>query len=304
MSHASLGAPTTASAHGRRGTVALAWATVLLLSGLLEVLLVEVLGVDYPPMPLIWLAIAASLLVLTRIWDVARPLRDLVVVLLAVIAVAYVVLPVAFRWIGSAGSGSGLMQVLWTRVLAVVVAVVVAAFLVMALRRRPRDLFLGVGDLRAPSRVRLPGTRKPLSWAVLGTTSTVLLVAGFAASTWLDSASTGSGWQRLLTWAPLVVAAAALNAVYEEVVFRAGPLAALYRVVGPGQAILMTSAWFGFAHYYGSIPSGPMGVVQSGLLALLLGTAMVDTRGLGWPVIIHFGIDVIVFAFIVAGHPV
>ena len=65
----------------------------------------------------------------------------------------------------------------------------------------------------------------------------------------------------------------------------------------------MTSAWFGLAHYYGGIPSGPVGAVQSGLLGLLLGVSMMATRGLGWPVIIHFGIDVVVFASIAVAIP-
>ena len=46
-------------------------------------------------------------------------------------------------------------------------------------------------------------------------------------------------------------------------------------------------SWFGFAHYFGSVPEGALGVIQSGTLALLLGSAMVTTRGLGWPWIIH-----------------
>jgi len=304
MSDPASTAPTTArSTHARRGTVALAWAATLLLSGILQVFLVEVAGIDSPPMTVIWVAIAASMLVLAGTWDVARPLREYVLVMLAVIAATYVLLPLASRWTASTDTGSGLRQVLWTRVLMIAVALGMAAFLVLALRRRPRVLFLTRGDLRAPSGVRLPGTGQPLTWAALGTIATVLLVTGFATQMWLDSAFPGQGWHRLLASAPLIVAAAALNAFSEEVLFRVGPLAALHPVVGPRQAILITSAWFGLAHCYGSIPSGPVGAVQSGLLGLLLGTAMMATRGLGWPVLIHFGIDVVVFTSIAVAFP-
>jgi hypothetical protein len=48
----------------------------------------------------------------------------------------------------------------------------------------------------------------------------------------------------------------------------------------------------------GSVPEGPGGVLQSGVLALLLGGAMLATRGLGWPFLIHFAVDFVVFASI------
>ncbi|WP_280140577.1 CPBP family glutamic-type intramembrane protease [Geodermatophilus africanus] len=68
--------------------------------------------------------------------------------------------------------------------------------------------------------------------------------------------------------------------------------------LGPRQAVLMTSLWFGLAHYSGSVPDGFAGVLSSGLLALLLGGAMVATRGLGWPFVLHFAVDLVVFAWI------
>lgn len=298
---APLDAPAPArSVRGRRGTLVVAWVATLLLSGLLQVLLVEVVGIDAPPMAVVWTVLAVALLVLAQTWDVARPLRGYLVVLLVVVVATYVVLPPAIRW---TGAGTGSWSLLWTRVVMAAVALGVAAVLVVVLRRRPRDLFLTVGDIRAPTRVRLPGTRRPLTWAVLGTAATAVLVVGFAAQMWLESAFPGSGWDRLLAAAPLVLAAAALNALSEEVVFRAGPLATLHRVVGPTQAVLLTSAWFGLAHYYGSVPSGPAGALQSALLGLLLGSAMVGTRGLGWPVSIHVAIDVVVFASIAVAVP-
>jgi len=275
------------------GTLAFAWVATLLLSGLLQVLLVEVAGMDAPPMGVIWPVVAVTLLVLAQSWDAARPLRGYLVVLLVVVVATYVVLPPAIRW---TGADTGSWSLLWTRVVMAAVALGVAVLLVVVLRRRPRDLFLTVGDLRAPTRVRLPGTPRPLTWAVLGTAATVVLVVGFAAQMWLGSAFPGRGWDRLLASAPLVLAAAALNAVSEEVVFRAGPLATLHRIVGPTQAVLLTAAWFGLAHYYGSIPSGPAGALQSALLGLLLGAAMVSTRGLGWPITIHVAIDIVVFS--------
>jgi len=92
--------------------------------------------------------------------------------------------------------------------------------------------------------------------------------------------------------------AALLNAFWEEVAFRAAPLSMLQRVVGPGIGVVLLALWFGIGHYYGGIPSGPMGLVATGLVALLLGRAMIETRGLGWPLALHFAIDFVIYTLI------
>jgi membrane protease YdiL (CAAX protease family) len=135
-----------------------------------------------------------------------------------------------------------------------------------------------------------------VSWAVLGPVAAAVLVAVLA--TWLQAGLEPAALERLVLALPLVVGCAALNALGEEVVYRSGPLATLVGVVGPRQAVLMTSVWFGLAHYSGSVPDGFAGVLSSGLLALLLGGAMVATRGLGWPFLVHFAVDLVVFASI------
>jgi hypothetical protein len=71
--------------------------------------------------------------------------------------------------------------------------------------------------------------------------------------------------------------------------------------VGPRHALWLTALWFGLGHYYGGVPSGPVGFVQSGLLALLLGKAMLDTRGIAWPWTIHVALDTVIYLFIAAG---
>jgi membrane protease YdiL (CAAX protease family) len=91
-----------------------------------------------------------------------------------------------------------------------------------------------------------------------------------------------------------------LNAFGEETMYRAAPLAMLLPAVGPSHGIWLTALWFGLGHYYGGFPSGPMGLVYSGGLALLLGKAMVDTRGMGWSLIIHMAIDTVIYIFIAA----
>ena len=278
-------------------TLAIAWVGTLALSSLLEVVLVDVMGIESPPMLWIWLALGALLVGMAGAWAPARPLRSYFIVMVAVIAAIYLLIPLLSRWAG-VETGSGMAWVLANKTILFTVALAMAGFLVVALRQQPKDVFLTRGDLRAPSSVRLPGMRRPLHWGALGTIATVLLFAGFATQMWLDGAFPADWLQRLLPVAPLVLVSAFFNAFGEEVIFRSGPLGLLHRIVGSTQAILMTSMWFGLAHYYGGTPEGPMGALQAGALALLLGKAMIATKGLGWPLIIHIAMDVVVFASI------
>lgn len=217
--------------------------------------------------------------------------------MVAVIAATYLLIPLLSKWAG-VETGSGIGWVLANKTILFTVAFGMAGFLVVTLRQKPKEVFLTPGDLRAPTSVRLPGMRRPLHWGALGTIATVLLFTGFTTQMWLDGAFPEDWLQRLLPVAPLVLASAVFNAFGEEVIFRSGPLGLLHRVVGPSQAILMTSMWFGLSHYYGGTPEGPVGALQAGALALLLGKAMVATKGLGWPWIIHVAMDVVVFASI------
>jgi membrane protease YdiL (CAAX protease family) len=172
-----------------------------------------------------------------------------------------------------------------------VLAVAFAGFLVLELRLTRQQAYLTVGELRARSGLRLPSMRRPLSSIPLGIGLAVFFTGSIAAALASEGAYADATVERLLPLVPLVLASACFNAFGEEVVFRAGPLATLSRVVGAGQAVLLTSVWFGLAQWLGGIPSGLSGAIGSGLLGLALGWAMVRTRGLGWPLIIHIAVD-------------
>lgn len=280
----------------RRATVAIAWIGTLALSELPIIVFVETLGVDPAPLRWLWPVAGAALVALATRWQPARPLRGYFGMLLAVIAATYAITPLLTGWVPAIGLE--VVQALAVKAIFFAVAAALAALLVLGLHQRRSDVFLTPGNLRAPSSVRLPGMRRPLRWTVVGTAAAVLLPLGFATQLWMESAFPPAGVARLPGLALVILAAACCNAFAEEFIFRAAPLAYLQPVIGAGQAVLMTSVWFGLGHYLGGIPPGPVGAVQSGVLGLLLGTAMVETKGLGWPLIIHIAIDVVVFASI------
>jgi len=70
-------------------------------------------------------------------------------------------------------------------------------------------------------------------------------------------------------------------------------LAHLEPVLGPRQAILMTSVMFGLGHYFGA-PSGPLGVLLATFLGWIAAKSMIETRGLVWAFLVRFVGDFII----------
>ena len=281
------------------GTVVIAWTGTVAVSQTPHVLITRALGLPEAAINGLWLGAAVVLVAVCASWSRARSLLPYATVLLAVVALIGLVLPLVTGWLPLDGR-SELVQAFGSKAVFFAGAVVMAIVLARTAGSR-QATFIASGDLRAPSSVRLPGRRRPLSWAVVGPAAAVLLFGFFAGVLVADGVFDAGDGARLLEAAPLILLCAAFNAFGEEVIHRAGPLSRLVGTVGPGHAVAMTAVWFGLGHYAGSIPSGIEGVVASALLGLLLGRAMVATRGLGWPVVIHIAVDVVVFATIVAG---
>jgi membrane protease YdiL (CAAX protease family) len=279
-----------------RRTLAFAWLVTLILSSLPAIVALEVAGVR--PHAAHWgtLAAVVPLSAVAWTWRPARPVVPYLLVMIVVFGVAYLVPPLHDAW--TAAGGSELGSAFLNRTAFLLLAAVVAGLLLTGFRMTPAEACLTPGDLAAPSAVRLPGTSRTVGWAVLGPVAAGTFFALMATVTWLDAGLEPAALVGLVPVLPLIIGCAAFNALGEEVVYRSGPLATLVGVVGPRQALLLTSAWFGLAHYFGSVPEGPGGVLQSGVLALLLGGAMLATRGLGWPFLIHFAVDFVVFASI------
>lgn len=129
----------------------------------------------------------------------ARPLQGYFIVMVAVIAATYLLIPLLSKWAG-VETGSGIGWVLANKTILFTVAFGMAGFLVVPLRQKPKEVFLTPGDLRAPTSVRLPGMRRPLHWGALGTTATVLLFTGFATQMWLDGAFLRTGSSGCCRW--------------------------------------------------------------------------------------------------------
>ena len=101
---------------------------------------------------------------------------------------------------------------------------------------------------------------------------------------------------RALIYLPAVIIGAAINAIAEEFEFRSVLMARLEPVLGPRQAIMITTALFGLLHYFG-VPSGPIGVLLVAFLGWVAAKSMIETRGIVWAFSLHFLADFVIYAF-------
>jgi membrane protease YdiL (CAAX protease family) len=286
---------------GRAPSAALlvAWGATLLLSRLPEIVLREVVGWDVPWINIVWIVAAAGLIVASSVVPLMRPLRAYFVVMLTVLVLTTVVDPLIraalFGDIAPAGTDPQLRRLFAERVLLVLEALAIIPVLA-TLGYRGGEAYLAVGQLKAHSGLRIG--RRALSWAMVGPIVAILLIAATAAFATSLARPTADLWSRALPLLPIALLAAAFNAFAEEVLYRAGPLGPLASAVGPRAGIWILAVWFGLGHVYGGIPSGVMGLIMAGLLGLLWGKAMIDTRGLGMPWALHFSADAAIYTFL------
>ena len=203
------------------------------------------------------------------------------------------------QWFGGFGALFA-TQMLGAQVLRVGVAMVMIAVLLF-LQYRPRDFFLVKGNLNGTAApVRWLGIDKPMGWRRLGMISSLCISLGLLAFLLIGRRPSWAAAGKALPVFPMVLILAAMNAFAEEVSFRSTLLGWLRNSVDQRQAVLLTAAFFGIAHYYG-VPYGFVGVLMAGFLGWFLGKAMTETRGLFWPWFIHFLQDVLVFSFMAIG---
>lgn len=95
-----------------------------------------------------------------------------------------------------------------------------------------------------------------------------------------------------------IVLYAALNALYEEVVWRGILTQSLEAAAGPGWgALLAQSLGFGLWHFHG-FPGGWLGVGLAGVFALLMGWLRHRSRGLLAPWLAHMAVDTTIYILV------
>jgi membrane protease YdiL (CAAX protease family) len=103
---------------------------------------------------------------------------------------------------------------------------------------------------------------------------------------------------------PLVIILSAANAWSEEIFSRFVIVAGLYGKLSSNSICWISAVIFGVPHFFGT-PSGLFGIVASGTLGWILAKSVIDTKGLGWALLIHFLQDIVIFgagAMVIAGQ--
>ncbi|MBN1660562.1 MAG: CPBP family intramembrane metalloprotease [Anaerolineae bacterium] len=280
----------------------LAWAIMLAVSLLPDVVMNELVR---QPAPWLWQAkmgLVLALVVLTFAWKPVTSLRAYALIFATFLAAEWI-----WTWIGGTAqwqrwfSGSGFVPGMLDVQLNKLGAALVMILALFAVKRRRRAFFLVVGDLDAPAAgVRWLGIDPGTRWSRLGWIAGVLITLGTLAFLVLAGRPSLDTIDGVVPLLPAVLLFAAMNAFSEQVTYRASLLSTLHDVVGERQALLIVAFFFGMAHYYG-VPYGVLGVVMSTVLGWFLSKAMLETRGFFWPWLIHFMQDVAIFVFIAAG---
>lgn len=283
----------------RRTTLVLAWAAALLLSRLPEIVLREFFGLTSTEwLPWALVGVAGLLWLLSNVAALLRPLRGY----FAIMAVFWFLIAISELILRSAGwqalvpSSLGDVGALLAKAVLLAVLALVLIGILVVLGTRPANAYLLPGQVNARSFIRIPGQGTNLRWTIVGPIWIVilLLLTGLGALA-LGSIPAVINLGAALPLIGLAALAAVLNSFWEEVAYRAAPLSQLAPVIGGSSAVLILAVWFGIGHYYGGIPSGPGGAVVVAAVGLLLGRAMIETRGLAWPWALHFTIDLVIF---------
>ncbi|MFN8631353.1 MAG: CPBP family intramembrane glutamic endopeptidase [Chloroflexota bacterium] len=288
----------------RRVVVGAAWAIVLATSLLPTVVLQELFGVAVPlgPRTVIALAVLAVAALLTLPAAPLRALRPLIVVIAALVGGRWI----AFGLIASlpavhslTADGRFAVSMPAEVVLNGLVTLVMVAVL-MALTRDRHAFYLARGDLSAPAQpVAWMGIGPGATWMRVGPVLAVAISGGTLAFLVLSGSPSGGMLGVVIATLPAILFAAAMNAINEEVGYKASILSSLEGPLDRRDALRMTAAYFGIAHFYG-VPYGIIGVALAWFLGWVLARSMLETRGIAWAWFIHFLQDVLIFAFMAA----
>ncbi len=299
MEEALKAADNSLNGSGRLFIVVFSWILITFISDLPDIVSKLLLGQVPAWFP--WAKIAAMALsvALTLAWKKARTLLPFASVMLVLFAAL-------------AGSEWVKTQSWWTTLLpdnlnnfalsflrpylrdiGVVLAVMATLWII---HRKRSPFFLAKGNLEAPvGPIHWLGIKPGESWSRFAWIFGVIAALAVALPTMLALKPSPSLLLKALPLLPACLLYAAINAFNEELYFRASMLSTLVGVVGKEQALLISSVFFGLAHWLYGSPPGLVGFAMTGFLAWILGRSMLETRGLLAPWLIHFLPDVVIF---------
>jgi membrane protease YdiL (CAAX protease family) len=279
--------------------VGFAWGAMLLMSRLPQIVLKELFAIE-TPYAWTWFGVAATLLAITYLWSRLQPLRNYLLIMAAMALLTGPfdsLLRNSTLWTTWFSQERGwTISFLGERLLLVLEAWILIGVLISAGIQR-QAFFLAVGKLRAQAvGLRLPGIGS--AWLLVGPLLALLLTLCFFLGTAALNGVPLTALPRVLPWLPAILLFALMNAFGEELIYRAAPLSPLWQVIGSTQAIWLTAIWFGLGHYYGGNLGGAVYTRMAGSVAILFGKAMVETRDIVLPMLMHMLINAAIYLFL------
>lgn len=281
------------------------WVIVILVSDLPNAVWHAVGGV--PPGWLFWVKIGllATLLLISFAWKSIQPIRTYIFLLMVLMLGLW-----GLSWLrATAAYQQWEQRVDWVIAMAVfqllklTIALTMITILLL-LKRDRKDFFLTPGQLKAgilPTNGKAQIARRSLSWGALGLLLGVCIAPLTLLFFGLGNLPSTDILTRALPYLPAALLFAAFNAFSEEVQFRAGLLGDLQKVIGPNQAIWLSAAFFGLAHYFSGPPSGIPGVIITSLLGALFAKCMLGSKGIVVPWFIHSCQNAVIYVFMAIG---
>ena len=281
-----------------------AWAIMLVVSILPNALLHELAGGSPAWLGCAKIGLLAGLAVTTLFWQALRPLRNFIVLLVAIFGFEMLVgwLTGSTLWQGWFGGADApfTASMLGIQLGRLIVSLLMIGVLLLLGYRRT-DFFLARGQLDAPIEpVRWLGVSRSEPWTKFGWQFALYISLGTLLFLVLGGRPSPAALLDALPMLPAVLLFATMNAFNEELTYRASLLAGLEHVISPRQALWLTAVFFGLGHYFG-VPYGVIGVIMASFLGWVMGKAMLETRGFFWAWFIHFLQDVLIFSFMAIG---
>lgn len=285
--------------HSKRPLVIAAWAAMLLISDLPNILWDAVTG--SVPAWLFWAKVGflALFLGVCLAWKTLRPLWKFALIMLVFyLALAGRDALGTLAWwqnLFPSRETSFTVGYLEFHSRDFAVAVIVAAALWLMFRQR-QAYFLTRGNLNAPiGRVPWLGIQAGEKWRTFAFIFAGIATLAVAIPTFLGMSLSGEQFARALPLLPMAILLAAVNAITEEIYYRLSMLSTLHQWVGSTQALLISLVFFGLGHYLVGSPPGVVGFLMTGFLAYLLGKSILETKGVFWAWFIHLFPDIVVF---------
>ncbi|HOW44767.1 MAG TPA: CPBP family intramembrane metalloprotease [Candidatus Aminicenantes bacterium] len=287
------------SAAGKRASAWAAWAAMLAISDLPEIILVR-LGTGLPAWmtgaKVAFLAAFAAATLAIRALHRLRPYALALFTLFLALGLTGVLRSTA--WFQGHFNYQGVPY--FTGFAAVMVLDVLVALAVLAvlwfMRRDRRAFFLAKGDPGAPiAPIRWLGIGTGESWGKFTWIFAGIASLAVAVPTFLVAAPTASMLLRALPMLPAALLFAAVNAFTEEAYFRCSLISTLHEVIGRGQTLGLILVFFGLSHWLYGSPNGIVGFAMTGFLSWIMARSMLETRGMLSAWTIHFFPDVVVF---------